>query len=236
MILCSLSGPLRYRFTIAVLPIEEIFHRRGGNQQDKLRIRILGDDLPNCAGQLRARGGLVGQNEIAWHIAPPEKLWTDNRKIGRTTSQIQGLFPCVLQSRRSARCKSVMLLFICEPLGSRWTKTNQVRKWPIGYLRRDCACFNLSVHRYEDFYQALLARDYRFDGKFFVAVKTTGVYCRPICPARPKRENVVFFPDAASAEAAGPAVFALPARMRAALAGLVGQAGRGSTRAQTHRQ
>ncbi|HEX2928188.1 MAG TPA: AlkA N-terminal domain-containing protein [Candidatus Binatia bacterium] len=55
----------------------------------------------------------------------------------------------------------------------------------------------------KDFYQALLARDYRFDGKFFVAVKTTGVYCRPICPARPKRENVEFFPDAASAEAAG---------------------------------
>jgi len=54
-----------------------------------------------------------------------------------------------------------------------------------------------------DFYRALLARDHRFDGKFFVAVKTTGVYCRPICPARPKRENVVFFPDAVSAEAAG---------------------------------
>src|SRR6476661_1231549 len=55
----------------------------------------------------------------------------------------------------------------------------------------------------EEYYEALRARDYRFDGKFFVAVKTTGVYCRPICPARPKRENVVFFPDAASAEAAG---------------------------------
>ncbi|HZD42246.1 MAG TPA: Ada metal-binding domain-containing protein, partial [Terriglobales bacterium] len=54
-----------------------------------------------------------------------------------------------------------------------------------------------------DFYQALLARDYRFDGKFFVAAKTTGVYCRPICPARPKRENVEFFTDAASAELAG---------------------------------
>jgi AraC family transcriptional regulator of adaptative response / DNA-3-methyladenine glycosylase II len=54
-----------------------------------------------------------------------------------------------------------------------------------------------------DFYEAMLARDYRFDGKFFVAVKTTGVYCRPICPARPKRKNVEFFPDAASAELAG---------------------------------
>jgi AraC family transcriptional regulator of adaptative response / DNA-3-methyladenine glycosylase II len=54
-----------------------------------------------------------------------------------------------------------------------------------------------------DFYEAMLARDHRFDGKFFVAVKTTGVYCRPICPARPKRQNVEFFQDAASAELAG---------------------------------
>src|SRR5512133_2760438 len=53
------------------------------------------------------------------------------------------------------------------------------------------------------FYQAMLARDYRFDGKFFVGVKTTGVYCRPICPARPKRRNVEFFPHAAAAERAG---------------------------------
>lgn len=55
----------------------------------------------------------------------------------------------------------------------------------------------------KDLYAAIIARDYRFDGKFFVAVKTTGVYCRPICPARPKIENVEFFPDAASAEKAG---------------------------------
>jgi AraC family transcriptional regulator of adaptative response / DNA-3-methyladenine glycosylase II len=54
-----------------------------------------------------------------------------------------------------------------------------------------------------DFYQALLSRDYRFDGKFFVGVKTTGVYCRPICPARPKPENVEFFTDAIAAELAG---------------------------------
>jgi AraC family transcriptional regulator of adaptative response / DNA-3-methyladenine glycosylase II len=52
-------------------------------------------------------------------------------------------------------------------------------------------------------YQAMLARDYRFDGKFFVAVKTTGVYCRPICPAKPKRENCIFFPHALAAERAG---------------------------------
>jgi AraC family transcriptional regulator of adaptative response / DNA-3-methyladenine glycosylase II len=52
-------------------------------------------------------------------------------------------------------------------------------------------------------YKALLARDYRFDGKFFVGVKTTGVYCRPICPAKPKRENCEFFPSALAAEKAG---------------------------------
>ncbi|HEY6085762.1 MAG TPA: Ada metal-binding domain-containing protein, partial [Nitrospira sp.] len=56
---------------------------------------------------------------------------------------------------------------------------------------------------HDPFYQAVLARDYRFDGKFFVAVKTTGVYCRPICPARPKRENAEFFKTAQAAEKAG---------------------------------
>jgi AraC family transcriptional regulator of adaptative response / DNA-3-methyladenine glycosylase II len=53
------------------------------------------------------------------------------------------------------------------------------------------------------FYRAMLARDPRFDGKFFYAVKTTGIYCRPVCPARPKRENVEFFATAERAEKAG---------------------------------
>lgn len=53
------------------------------------------------------------------------------------------------------------------------------------------------------YYKAMLARDHRFDGKFFVGVKTTGIYCRPICPAKPKRENVEFFPNHLAAEKAG---------------------------------
>ena len=53
------------------------------------------------------------------------------------------------------------------------------------------------------FYQAMLARDYRFDGKFFVGVKTTGIYCRPICPAKPLRKNVEFFANGHAAEKAG---------------------------------
>lgn len=53
-------------------------------------------------------------------------------------------------------------------------------------------------------YQAMDSRDRRFDGRFFVAVKTTGVYCRPICPApTPKRQNTRFFRYAAVAELAG---------------------------------
>jgi methylphosphotriester-DNA--protein-cysteine methyltransferase len=42
-------------------------------------------------------------------------------------------------------------------------------------------------------YRAIETRDYRFDGRLFVAVTTTGVYCRPFCPApTPKRENARF--------------------------------------------
>ncbi|MFN7535691.1 MAG: bifunctional transcriptional activator/DNA repair enzyme AdaA [Brevundimonas sp.] len=53
-------------------------------------------------------------------------------------------------------------------------------------------------------YRALKARDPRFDGRFFTCVLTTGIYCRPVCPARtPKRENVRFAESAAAAEARG---------------------------------
>src|SRR2546426_4170293 len=53
-------------------------------------------------------------------------------------------------------------------------------------------------------YRAAKSRDARFDGRFFTAVKTTGIYCRSICPARtPLRQNVRFFACAAAAEEAG---------------------------------
>ena len=53
-------------------------------------------------------------------------------------------------------------------------------------------------------YRAILMRDVRFDGRFFTGVKTTGIYCRPVCPARtPRRENVSFLPSAAAAQEAG---------------------------------
>src|SRR5947207_15157332 len=53
-------------------------------------------------------------------------------------------------------------------------------------------------------YRALQSRDFRFDGLIFVGVESTGIYCRPICPARtPKFENCVFFGSAAAAQDAG---------------------------------
>ena len=57
---------------------------------------------------------------------------------------------------------------------------------------------------HEACYRAVRQRDARFDGRFFAGVKTTGIYCRPICPARtPLSKNVIFFPSAAAAQEAG---------------------------------
>jgi AraC family transcriptional regulator, regulatory protein of adaptative response / DNA-3-methyladenine glycosylase II len=53
-------------------------------------------------------------------------------------------------------------------------------------------------------YAAASSKDARFDGVFFVAVRTTGIYCRPSCPAiTPKRANVTFYPTAAAAQQGG---------------------------------
>ena len=53
-------------------------------------------------------------------------------------------------------------------------------------------------------YRALKARDARFDGRFFVAVSSTRIYCRPVCTVKPpKRENCRFYPSAAAAETDG---------------------------------
>ena len=52
--------------------------------------------------------------------------------------------------------------------------------------------------------RAFLTRDPRFDGRIFGAVRTTGIYCRPICPARtPKPQNMTFYPSAAACQEAG---------------------------------
>ncbi len=60
------------------------------------------------------------------------------------------------------------------------------------------------LDRPETLERARLSRDPHFDGRFYVGVLTTGIYCRPICPATPPRsDNVRFYPTAASAAEAG---------------------------------
>ncbi len=57
---------------------------------------------------------------------------------------------------------------------------------------------------FEHHYRAMQSRDERFDGVFFVAVTSTGIYCRPSCPAMtPRRHHVRFYPTAAAAQTAG---------------------------------
>lgn len=66
-------------------------------------------------------------------------------------------------------------------------------------------CMNTTTKLAEDeMYRALVQRDAEYDGLFFVAVKTTGIFCRPICSARkPLRKNVLFYRGAAEAMEAG---------------------------------
>jgi AraC family transcriptional regulator of adaptative response / DNA-3-methyladenine glycosylase II len=60
------------------------------------------------------------------------------------------------------------------------------------------------IPEFDQCYRAVASRDDRFDGWFFTAVTSTGIYCRPSCPAlTPKRANVRFYPSAAAAQQAG---------------------------------
>src|SRR5580693_7943069 len=70
-------------------------------------------------------------------------------------------------------------------------RSNRISWWQMHFDPKICA-------------RARLARDPRFDGRFFIGVLTTRIYCRPICPARPpKEQNIRYFPTAAAAAEAG---------------------------------
>nr|WP_083895972.1 AlkA N-terminal domain-containing protein [Nocardia jiangxiensis] len=65
-------------------------------------------------------------------------------------------------------------------------------------------CVSAHGLEFERCYRAVTTRDARFDGQFVTAVRTTGIYCRPSCPAiTPKRANVTFLPTAAAAQQSG---------------------------------
>jgi AraC family transcriptional regulator, regulatory protein of adaptative response / DNA-3-methyladenine glycosylase II len=54
-----------------------------------------------------------------------------------------------------------------------------------------------------NFYEVVKSRDPRFDGRVYTAVKTTKIYCRPVCPARPLQKNIIYYRSKAEAEANG---------------------------------
>lgn len=78
--------------------------------------------------------------------------------------------------------------------------------WPESDLilcRARGSCYTMRMSRDEEvaWERAWLARDPAFDGRFFIGVRTTGVYCRCVCPVRlPYRRNVEFMPSAAAAD------------------------------------
>lgn len=88
--------------------------------------------------------------------------------------------------------------------------SDRVRKWP-DYRSHFWHGVDMRIETdnhldldHDACYRALATRDPRFDGRIFIGVRTTGIYCRPICPARtPKRENVSFYPTAGAAQEAG---------------------------------
>src|SRR3954463_1886205 len=65
-------------------------------------------------------------------------------------------------------------------------------------------CATVEAMDEDRYWQAVVSGDARFDGWIYCGVTSTGIYCRPSCPARtPKREHVRFYPSAAAAQAAG---------------------------------
>jgi AraC family transcriptional regulator of adaptative response/methylated-DNA-[protein]-cysteine methyltransferase len=88
---------------------------------------------------------------------------------------------------REAPTSAAVYLFTCSPLRQKEQKMSH------DLTLSDDACWRIA-----------LAKDRRFDGRFVTGVHSTGIYCRPSCPARaPKRENVRFYATTAEARAAG---------------------------------
>ncbi|MDO8179593.1 MAG: AlkA N-terminal domain-containing protein [Undibacterium sp.] len=71
-------------------------------------------------------------------------------------------------------------------------------------MTKDNSSTTTVVEREQAYYRAVVAKDTRFDGVFFTGIKTTGIYCRPVCSAKtPRASSCVFFSSAAAAEASG---------------------------------
>jgi len=180
---------------------------------------LVGADTPTGAGDIFATGGSLGVRYFfleatlrPWAgiqlsglvlVTKPEVTWF----VGPGSERRRRLLLHRLRGRRSARL--VRLLRDdqqgappqprrrAEPLSSLLTVRPENRQRVSPHVRM---LRGVNPTEHDRFYAAVKSRDARFDGRFFTAVKTTGIYCRPICPARPPlRKNVGFFSCAAAA-------------------------------------
>jgi AraC family transcriptional regulator of adaptative response / DNA-3-methyladenine glycosylase II len=93
-----------------------------------------------------------------------------------------------------------------EPILSEFRQCQPARAGKVEGVRKNMATApgGAAAPDDEQRYQAAVSKDPRFDGVFFIAVTSTGIYCRPSCPAiTPKRENIRFYRSAAAAQEAG---------------------------------
>ena len=126
------------------------------------------------------------------------------------------LFPYTTLFRSTARAmefskanRSIFLAFLAAAgrikVGS-WERHRDVLIPPEKLIGNpaDLCCMNTLPLDEDSCYEACAGREHAWDGHFVLAVTSTGIYCRPSCPARlPRRENCRFFVSAAAAVAAG---------------------------------
>src|SRR5690242_8460906 len=130
--------------------------------------------------------------------------WAFSRSARWSCSSVPGSGASLLRRGRDAVCRKRVFVVsqgVTQREASRGSRPN-VRKRPDRGCHR--AHNALVILDPRTCYRALKARDARFDGRFFVAVSSTRIYCRPVCTVKPpKRENCRFFPSAAAAESNG---------------------------------
>ena len=169
-----------------------------------------GSDAPHIDGDdLRSRDALSRAFQIA-RAAP--SIGEHDKRITRSVdgafearrANVYDLSLCHLNLRISSLPRCFLSARDSEGVGALLAGTG-LR--PLTALWGVAAAWYGSAVMSMDFAEcdrARVARDPSYDGRFFTGVRTTGVYCRPVCPVRPARStNVQFFPSAAAAEAAG---------------------------------
>src|SRR3954462_5034727 len=114
-----------------------------------------------------------------------------------------GAVVCMTRHSRRPRGRGTTEALVPPP-PDRWTAAPTVTSGNRQWTSVGTGRLRVVDLEFERCYRAVAGRDARFDGWFFTAVHTTGIYCRPSCPARtPLARNVSFFTTAAAAQAAG---------------------------------